>query len=339
MLELNTIQKIDVSKMYEIYDKWPNIARKSFESEQSEVDFENAKQIVFAGMGGSGTIGDIFSSILSKSKIHVSVVKGYILPTTVDSDSLVILTSVSGNTDETMSILKSAHKLGTKIIAFSSGGKIEEYCLMNKIQHRVIPEYHSPRASLTSYLYSMLKVLHITLEIKYEDILESILELEKLSEKINSKNLTTSNPSLNLAKWITGIPIIYHPFGLQSASTRFKNALQENAKMHAFTEDIIEVCHNGVMAWEQNSSVQLIILEGVDDHFKTKERYRVLKEYYEKYNINFYEIFSINGNILSKLITLIYLFEYTTFYRAILSKIDPTPVKSIDMIKKRIMES
>ena len=66
--------------MFEVYDKWPEIARKSFETSQEKVSYENINHIVFAGMGGSGAIGDIFSSILSKSKIHVNVVKGYVLP-------------------------------------------------------------------------------------------------------------------------------------------------------------------------------------------------------------------------------------------------------------------
>ena len=79
-MDIATIEKYDLEKMYKIYDEWPKIAVNSFESKQETVDFRNVKHIVFAGMGGSGTIGDIFSSILSKSTIHVNVVKGYLLP-------------------------------------------------------------------------------------------------------------------------------------------------------------------------------------------------------------------------------------------------------------------
>ena len=244
ILDLSTIEKYDSQKMYKVYDKWPEIARKSFESEQNIVNFGSVNHIVFAGMGGSGTIGDVFSSILSKSNIHVNVVKGYNLPKTVNSDTVVVVISVSGDTIETISVLKSAYKLGSKIVVFSSGGKIQEYCTKNKIQFRLVPQYHSPRASFTSYLYTILKVLHTTLGIKQEDILESISELEKTSEKINSLNLTNSNPSLDLAKWIKGTPLIYYPFGLQSNAIRFKNSLQENSKMHVFAEDVIEACHN-----------------------------------------------------------------------------------------------
>ena len=337
-MDLSTIQKIDKSKMYEIYDNWPKIARESFETNYEPIDFQNIEHIVFAGMGGSGAIGDIFASILSKSKIHVNVVKGYALPKTVDSNSLVVVISVSGDTNEAFSILESAHSIGSKIIVFSSGGKMKEYCQKNKINHRVIERFHSPRASYTSYLYGMLNVLHSALQIKREDITESIEELEKLGDNINSKNLSNSNQALNLAKWINGIPLIYYPFGLQSAAIRFKNSLQENTKMHTFNEDIIEVCHNGIVAWEHTSSVQPIIIQGADDHIKTKERCSLLEEYFKKNSIQFYKISSIKGSILSKLITLIFLLDYVTIYLAVLQNIDPTPVKSIDFIKKRLKE-
>jgi len=335
-VDLSVLEKYDSQKMYAVYDKWPEIARKSFESEQSVVNFDGINHMVFAGMGGSGAIGDMFASILSKTKIHVNVVKGYLLPQTVDSETLVVAVSVSGNTAETLSVLESAHKLGSKVIAFSSGGKMQEYCTKNKIEHRVIPQYHSPRASFTSFLYTILKVLHPTLEIKQYDILESITELENLSKKISSSNLSDKNPALSLAEWINGIPIIYYPFGLQSAAIRFKNSLQENAKTHALSEDVIEACHNGIVAWEKKSSIQPILIKGDEDNLKTKERWKILKQYFSEKEIKYYEIHSIKGNILSKLINLIYLFDYSSIYKAILTKVDPTPVSSIDFIKERL---
>jgi glucose/mannose-6-phosphate isomerase len=213
---------------------------------------------------------------------------------------------------------------------------MQEYCTKNRIEHRFIPQYHSPRASFTSYLYSMLKILYIPLGIKKQDILESLLELEKISEKINSSNLSKNNPSLNIAKWITGIPLIYYPFGLQSISIRFKNVLQENAKMHVIAEDVVEACHNGIVSWERESNVNPILIQGKDDYIKTKERWDIIKDYFYQNKIDYWEIISIEGSILSKLVNLIYILDYCSIYKAILSKIDPTPVKSINFIKERI---
>ena len=322
--------------MYKIYDEWPEIAEESFNSNQELVNFEKIDHIVFSGMGGSGAIGDVFSSILSKTKIHVNIVKGYLLPKTVNSNTLVITVSVSGNTAETLAILESAYKINCKIIAFSSGGKMKEFCLKNKIEYRHIPMYHSPRASFTSYLYTMLKVLHIILGIKQEDIFESIKELKKNNKKINSLNLSKNNPSLSIAKWITGIPIIYYPFGLQSAAIRFKNSLQENAKIHVIAEDVVEACHNGIVSWERNSIVKPIFLQGTNDYIKTKEKFDALKKYFIEKNIDFYEINSGDGGILSKVINLVYILDYASIYLAILSKIDPSPVNSILYVKQKM---
>lgn len=322
--------------MYKVYDMWPEIAKKSFGCEQDSVNFDNVKHLVIVGMGGSGAIGDIFASILSKSKIHVNIVKGYVLPETVNSETLVIVVSVSGNTDETLSVLGSAYQLGCKIIAFSSGGKIEGYCKINKIEYRFVPQYHSPRASFTSYLYTMLKVLHSTFEIKQEDILESIKKMEKTRDKITSSNLSNENPALKLAASITGIPVIYYPFGLQSAAIRFKNSLQENTKIHAMVENIVETCHNGIVSWERISDVQPILIQGADDFIKTKERWGIIKEYFKNNKIEYFEITSVTGSILSKIINLIYLLDYSSIYLAVMSKTDPTPVKSIKFIKSKL---
>ena len=322
--------------MYKVYDRWPEIALESFESDQDFVDFTEVDHIVFAGVGGSGAIGSIFSSILSKSNVHVSVVKGYYLPKTVDSKTLVVTTSISGNTSETLAVLKIAKSLDSKIVAFSSGGKIEDYCSKNKINFRKIPLIHSPRASFTRFLYSMLKILQPIIPIPNQDIFESISKLEVLQKKISSENLSENNPAICLAKWISDIPLIYYPAGLQSAAIRFKNSLQENAKMHAITEDVIEACHNGIVSWDKPSIVKPILIQGTDDYIKTKERWKILKEFFEGKNINYKEIHSVKGSILSKLINLIYLLDYTTIYRATLSKIDPTSVDSIDFIKGKL---
>ena len=335
-MNFSNIEKIDSQKMYKVYDNWPQIAKESFGFKRELENFENIQHIVFAGMGGSGAIGDMFASILSQTKIHVNVVKGYLLPKTSNSDTLVVIISVSGNTIETLSVLESAQKLKCKIIAFSSGGEIQEFCVKNNIKHKTVSKFHSPRATFTSYLYTILKVLHQTLNIKEKDILESIKKLDELNKNINSSNLTNNNPSLNLAKWITNIPIIYYPFGLQAAAIRFKNSLQENCKIHAIAEDVIEACHNGIVSWEKKSNILPILIRGSEDNIKTKQRYKILKEFFKTNNIEYKEIISIDGNILSKLITLIYLLDYTSIYNAIINNTDPSPVKSIDFIKKRI---
>jgi glucose/mannose-6-phosphate isomerase len=336
LLKKENLDKIDLSGMYKVYDIWPKIASDAYATKYKKIKYMKIKHIVFAGMGGSGAIGDFFAAILSKTNIHVDIVKGYILPKTVDKNSLVVVTSVSGNTIESISILKASYEKKCKIIAFSNGGEMEKYCNKNKIEFRKIPIYHSPRASFPIYLYSMLKVLKPILPIKDDDIKESLSKMNRLGKKINSKNISKENPSVSLAEWISNIPIIYYPSGLSTTAIRFKNSLQENSKIHAMVEDIIESCHNGVVAWEKNNEIKPILIRGADDNIKTKERWEIIKMYFKKNKIDFKEINSVKGSIISKTICLVYLLDFASIYLSILTKTDPTPVTSIDYIKNSL---
>jgi len=336
-MKISDIQRYDTKKMYETYEKWPEIAQENyFAGDLQKTQFKNIDHIVFAGVGGSGTIGDVISSILSKNDIHVNVVKGYLLPKTVDHNTLIVTTSVSGNSKEAITVLQNSKKSKGKFLAFSSGGKIKKYSIKNKIPYCEIPEIHSPRASFSCYLYSILNVLEDVIPLKKQDVKESISLLMKTRKEISSTNLTNSNPALSLAKWISGIPIIYYPWGLHSAAIRFKNSLQENAKMHVFAEDVIESSHNGIVAWEKRSKIKPILIIGKDDYVKTKERWKVVKEFFKINKIQYKEVSSPGGSILTKLVNLIYLLDYSSIYSAVLSKTDPTPVRPIEFIKSRI---
>ena len=331
-----SLKKYDPNGIHNVYDKWAHIAKDAYDSEIEPVDFKDIDNVVFSGMGGSGTIGDLFSSILSKTNVHTTVVKGYELPNTVDENTLVVITSVSGNTAETLTTLQSATKKKSKTIAFSSGGKMESFCSKNNVVFRKIPEIHSPRASFPSYVYSILKTLNSIIPLKKQEIIDSLKQLELTSKEISSEGLSDKNPSVNLSHSITGIPVIYYPWGLEATAIRFKNSLQENAKTHAVIEDIIESSHNGIVSWERPSESVPIMIEGVDDHIKTKERLIILRHYFEENNIIYKEISSIGGGILSKIMCLIYLLDYSTIYYATKHGIDPSPIKSIDFIKGRL---
>ena len=336
MLTKENLEKNDPNGMHTIYDRWAEIARDAYNSDLDSVDFNDIDHVVFSGMGGSGTVGDLFSSVLSKTNIHTTVVKGYELPNTIDKNTLVVATSVSGNTIETITTLESANKKNCKVIAFSSGGMIESFCTKNNIEFRKLPQIHSPRASFPSYVYSILKTLNSIIPITKQDIINSLEQLEHTYEEISSTNLDDSNPSVNLANWITGTPVIYYPHGLETVAIRFKNSLQENAKTHAISENVVESSHNGIVSWERPSSMVPIMIEGKDDHIKTKERWKILREYFEVNNIKYNKIQSVDGNILSKVMCLIYILDYSTIYYAVQLGIDPSPIRSIDFIKDRL---
>ena len=90
------------------------------------------------------------------------------------------------------------------------------------------------------------------------------------------------------------------------------------------------------MSWEKKSSVRPILIQGKDDHVKTSERWVILKEFFDGKGIDYSVVNSIDGNILSKITSLIYLLDYSTIYAAVLNNTDPSPVDSIDFIKSRL---
>ena len=199
MFNKDSLEKNDPGGMHNVYDKWAHLAKDAYYSDLEPVDFKDIDHVVFSGMGGSGSIGDLFSSILSKTNIHTTVVKGYELPKTVDKNTLVVVTSISGNTIEILTTLESATKKDCNIIAFSSGGSMESFCMKNNVEFRKIPQIHSPRASFPGYVYSILKTLNSIIPIKKQEIISSLEQLELTSKQISSENLSDTNSSLNLA--------------------------------------------------------------------------------------------------------------------------------------------
>tara|TARA_Y100001936_G_scaffold239415_1_gene272512 strand:- start:13908 stop:14915 length:1008 start_codon:yes stop_codon:yes gene_type:complete len=335
-MRIEDLERVDKKYMYKSYDSWPDIARESYENKFEKFDVKDIDHVVFAGMGGSGSIGDAISAILSKKDIHVSIVKGYTLPRTVDSKTVIIATSVSGNTNETLEILKIAKKTSAKIIGFSSGGEMENYCKNQDIIFHKIPIIHSPRASFTKFLYSILNILEPILPLEKKEILESISTLQDTRKEIFSENLTKNNKALNLAEFTKDVVAVYYPAGFQSVAIRYKNCLQENTKIHAMTEDVIETCHNGIVSWEKKSLVRPVLIQGKNDHEKTIERWRILEEFFKNKQINYKIINSIEGNILSKIVNLIYLLDYSTIYSAVLTNTDPTSVESVRYVKSKL---
>lgn len=124
---------------------------------------------------------------------------------------------------------------------------MQDYCIRHKIKHRNISQIHSPRASFPRFLYTILKVLGPVLPIKENDILDSIKELENTAKMISSENLAS-----------------------------------RKCKKHAMMEDVIEACHNNIVAWKKKDKSQPILLEGADDYIKTKQRWEILEIFSDK---------------------------------------------------------
>ena len=124
---------------------------------------------------------------------------------------------------------------------------------------------------------------------------------------------------------------------LQNAKSAAEKGLSE-FRSDKFAEDILEATHNGIVAYEKESNIQPILIRGTEDYIKTQEIWKIVKEFFEGKNIEYKEIVSVNGGILSKLINLIYTLDYSSIFLAIKNKTDPTPIKPIDFVKNKINE-
>ncbi len=344
MLDAGALARCDSSGICAVYDKWPEAAAREGGPEGPEpVDLQTCGQtrhFVFAGMGGSGTVGDAMAAVLSKAGVHVDVAKGYVLPRVASRDTVVVATSVSGNTEEALAVLDEAGRRGCLAVGFSGGGRMERLCADRGMPHRRIEARHSPRASFAPFLYGMIRALGPVLpEGAAKCVPDSISHMSALRDRIGSQSLDEeANPALSLAGWLSGVPIVYYPAGLRAAAIRFKNSLQENAKMHAMAEDVIEACHNGVVPWwgGKGSAGRPVMVRGRDDHAKTRQRWGILESMFRDRGIEFRTVDSVGGDILSKVANLVYLLDYATIYRAVLSGVDPTPIAAIDYVKGRL---
>lgn len=332
---LNMLDTYDTSGMRHIYDRWPEIAHESYRCSINTLDLKNIDHVVFAGMGGSGTLGDFFGALLSRTSMHVDIIKGYNLPRTVTPNTLVVCSSISGNTHETLTVMEKAHRADCQVISLSAGGIMQRRSHTLGIPHYVIDRYHSSRASFVSLLYTSLRLLGDISGVSDTHIRESIDELRRVQSRVRSTVISDSNEALSLARWIRQIPLIYYPWGLQAAAIRFKNSIQENTKSHAIIEDVLEASHNSIVAWERDSPVQPILLQGPDDNPLTKARWRIFESYFDARDIPYRTVMAPTGHIITKMIGMIYTLDCTSMYAAILQETDPTPVTSIDFVKER----
>ena len=315
--------------MIDVYKNWPKYAQESYDNAKPiNVKFE---KVIFCGMGGSGLVFDILSSLILDKQVIIN--KGYVLPKNI-SNSLMIFNSASGDTIETITALKTASKSKNKIIAFSSGGKLENFCKKNKITHIKYDLKSSPRASLPVSLYTILGTLSVSFGIKKSMITKSIKSLHDTKKKIFEN--VDSNPTINLAEFIKDGPICYHSTELFPVALRFSQDFQENCKKFATQGDVVESCHNFINSWETLTNFSPILLRGSNDDKNTIKRFEVWIEYFKTRGILYKELYSIKGDLLTQFMTLMYEMGMSTIYHAVQNDIDPTLLEAIDFVKARV---
>jgi len=307
-------------------------------------NYENIENIVVAGMGGSAIGGDVVS-ILEKNNLEIPFVvsRGYGLPNWVNDHTLVICSSYSGNTEETLCTLDDAIEKKAKIFGITTGGILAER--LDELDKDVIliPSGLQPRAALAFSFVPMIVllekagVLDSSLRQWLDDSVSQLKDARVLYGKENE-----SNPTYALAQKIYNrIPIIYSDSSTMGiAAVRLKGQICENGKMLAYHNELPELNHNEIVGWENNPELleSLLVLWLIDssDNPRVKHRQRITKSILDEVGVDQVILEMAGKSFEERFLHMIHFGDWLSFWCAILHETDPSPVEKITSLKYQL---
>lgn len=309
-----------------------------------KIKTKNIEQIIISGLGGSAIGGDLIRAYFAdKCDVPVLVNRHYYFPEFVGKNSLVIISSYSGNTEETTASYKDAIKRKAKIFCITSGGEVEKMAKKYKHPYIKIPGGFPPRAALGYSFFPMLIALSNLGFIKSQkkEIKETLELLKELSARY-SDHTSPENQALSLAKKIQGkLSLIYSAADkFDTVNTRWRGQITENAKTLAFGHVFPELNHNEIVGWEVlkdlMKKIHVIILRDKDDYKRIQLRMDITKGIIGDLADGITEIYSEGKSLLARMFSLLYLADWLSFYLAMLNGVDPSPVKKIDFLKEEL---
>jgi glucose/mannose-6-phosphate isomerase len=348
--DLDSIKKVDNNDMLGILNRFPQHVKDAMEIQPVNTGSYKPNLIAILGMGGSAICGDIIEGWLNDSiQIPIIVVRGYGLPKMIDSGSLVFAVSYSGNTEETLSSFEEAVARKANVIAISTGGILAERSRQNGIPHiKISPkEALTPRAAIAYLLFPLVSTLIEMGIISRKDIEAELNDVTQVLDSLSTKLSAGSGLDDNFAKQIAvkikgHVPVIssYRPFSC--IAYRWRTQLNENSKVLAINTELPELNHNDIVGWvgDDNPDRYCVILLRDD----TLENPRIKKRIDLTMDLAFskagelIEVHAEGKYKLSKMLSLMYVGDFTSVYLAILRGIDPTPVEIIDKLKKRMAD-
>ena len=306
---------------------------------------EKIRNIIFSGMGGSAIGGDIIISYLNDElKIPTFVNRGYSLPKFIDRSSLVIVSSFSGNTEESLNCYEQAKDKRAQIVCVTSGGKLKKEATSQEIPLISIPGGMPPRCALG---YLTIPVLVFLMKSGFAKF--STDDFEEAKNLLKQKAADYASPSLEnnayqlAQKLYHKIPIIYSTNDMLFAvAMRWKGQFSENAKVLAFANFFPELNHNEIVGWEKLPDIltklQIIYLHDKDDFSRNQARMDITKSILEKVTNSIIELSTEGVSRLARIFSLIYLGDMSSFYLAMLNQVDPTPIEKIQLLKDQLQK-
>jgi len=301
-----------------------------FYKQLKEIKLPTYKEINFIGMGGSGIAGRLLSPFL---KIKHNFVNTYYDKQIFDAESLNILISYSGNTEETLSFFDKLKNKNT--IGISSGGKLEKLFTREKLPFFKLPKGYPPRCAL-GLMFSLLSFI---LKEKINFKIEELDRLKSFLEKKRKEFSDLNGPVMDLAyKFYRRLVNIYTAYPYNFCALRIKTQLNENSNHFVHIDFLPEMNHNEIEGLQNPPEIVekswVVFIKGKFMHEKNKLRIEKTKEIIED-RVMGITIFEPEGeNLLEEIFYIVYFFDYLSLYLAKINKVDPFEIKRIETLKK-----
>lgn len=341
--------KFDPSNMLRRIGELPQQCLKAWHSAMGfplPPDYSNVDKVVILGLGGSAIGGDLVRALaLEEGKIPVLVHRDYDLPPFVDARTLVIASSYSGNTEETISSFNKALETPAKKVVITTGGRLEALATESGVP---VFTFHYQAEPRTAFGYSFFSLFAIfqrleLISIEQKDIDETIRVLEELSPRLDKGVSMEINPAKQLANRLLGrLVIVYGAGVLSKVAYRWKTQLNESSKTSAFHESFPELNHNAVVGYRFPSWLKerafVVLLQSPSLHPRILMRYKVTGDILTDAGIA-HEVVEARGESpLSQIMSAVFFGDYVSYYLAMLNEVDPSPVAIIDYLKGRLAE-
>jgi glucose/mannose-6-phosphate isomerase len=293
--------------------------------------------VLICGLGGSGIGGSIVSElVIGNANVPVNVTKGYFIPAYVNESTLVIISSYSGNTEETLNCMNLAIAKNAKIVAITSGGKVLETSKTIGFDCIVVPGGMPPRSCLG---YSLTQLFFI---LGYNKIINNNYkaELEAAVKLIDSEENTIIAEASSIAKKLIGkIPVIYATTYNEGIAIRFRQQLNENSKILCWHHIVPEMNHNELVGWtEKNNNLSVLFFLDKDEYSRNLARVQINKDVIEKHAAEITEVYSKGNSVIEKAIYFIHLGDWISIALGELRGADLMEVNVINHLKSKLSE-
>lgn len=292
------------------------------------------RNVVVAGVGGSGIGANLVAELIAeKMQLPFVVCKDYFLPEFVDEHTLLIASSYSGNTEETLHALEEGIRRNSKIVCVSSGGSMEIIAKKAGLDFVSIPGGKPPRACLA---YSFVQQLFILYTVNLIDdgfvvgIEEAIHLLDKEEKRI-MKQARSISKKLNKK-----MAIIYSAANMEAVAMRWRQQLNENSKVLCWHHVIPEMNHNELVGWRTPGKYAVIMLRNDTDYSRIQQRMNIAKNIISQYTPNILEIYSKGDSFIEKSLYLIHLGDWVSYFLSERRKVDPVEVNVIEYLKAEL---